>query len=51
MVINKISTSFENQYNKYLSQSGSLFLINKKIEAKYIFVYHNTMFYITCTCT
>ena len=30
MVINKISTSFENQYNKYLSQSGSLFLINKK---------------------
>mgnify|MGYP001156894597 CR=1 FL=1 len=30
MVINKISTSFENQYNKYLSQNGSLFLINKK---------------------
>ena len=30
MVINKISTNFKNQYNKYLSQSGSLFLINKK---------------------
>ena len=30
MVINKISTDFKNQYNKYLSQSGSLFLINKK---------------------
>ena len=30
MVINKINTDFENQYNKYLSQSGSLFLISKK---------------------
>jgi len=30
MVINKISSDFKNQYNKYLSQNGSLFLINKK---------------------
>ena len=30
MGINKINTDFKNQYNKYLSQSGSLFLIDKK---------------------
>ena len=30
MIINKISTELKKKYNKYLSQNGCLFLINKK---------------------
>ena len=30
MIINEISTELKKKYNKYLSQNGCLFLINKK---------------------